>query len=211
MNINLFTGSEADAVILSFLWRRKLKHREDNLPWSLSCVWWSRVLNPDGPALEYVAWSITSSFICYFMQIQTNIKMLHFPLVFSQKVAYCSHCSALWFWSILNTTYCGNHPTSGQRASSFFLCSTMWFWLKTQPFMVQPGSGDRTGSLYLSCWSLGEWGANWINVCLPARSFNWGMVLRFKSGKEAGEKREENLSAWKHFQMVLDVTHKRNT
>lgn len=111
----------------------------------------------------------------------------------------CSHCSALWFWSIRNTTYCGNHHTSGQRASSFFLCNTMWFWLKTQPFMVQPGSGDRTGSLYLSCWSLGEWGANWINVCLPARSFNWGMVLRFKSGNRDRGKTGRKLVSLKAF------------
>lgn len=38
-------------------------------------------------------------------------------------------------------------------------------------------------------------------------------AMRFKIGntRGKGEKREENLSGQKHFQMVLDVTHKRKT
>lgn len=161
-----------------------------------------------------MALSITSPFNCFFMQIQANIKMSYFPLFFfPQKVVYCFHCSALLFWSILHTTYWKSPHIRTERASAFFLCDTMWFWWKTQPFVVQPGSGDTSGLLYLSLWSLWEWGANWINVCLSARSFYWGMLWgsKLEIREARGKKREENLSGQKHFQMVLDVTHKRKT
>lgn len=158
--------------------------------------------------------SITSSFNCFFMQIQSNIKMSYFPLVFFPQKVVCIAFIVLPFcFGPYLTLLTGNHPTSGQRELPHsFLCDTLWFSWKTQPFVVQPGSGDTSGLLYLSLWSLWEWGANWINVS-ASRSFNWGMLLRFKIGNKRGkgEKREENLSVQKHFQMLLDVTHKRNT
>lgn len=132
--------------------------------------------------------SITSSFSCFFMQIQSNIKIVMFsPRFFPKGSVYCFHCSALLFWSILNTTYWNSPHIRTERVSSFFLCDTMWFSWKTQPFVVQQGSRDTSGLLYLSLWSLWEWGANWINVCLPDRSFNWRMLLRFKIGNKRGK------------------------
>lgn len=106
---------------------------------------------------------------------------------FPQKVVCIAFIVLPFCFGPYLTLLTGNHPTSGQRASSFFLCDTMWFSWKTQPFVVQPGSGDTSGLLYLSLWSLWEWGANWINVCLPARSFNWGMLLRFEIGNKRGK------------------------
>lgn len=58
----------------------------------------------------------------------------------------------------------------------------MWFRFKTLPFTVHPGSRSRIRSWFLPCWLLWEWVSNWINLGLPPRSFNWGLLLGLKTG-----------------------------
>lgn len=148
--------------------------------------------------------SITSSFNCFFMQIQSNIKMSYFPLVFPQKVVCIAFIVLPFCFGPYLTLLTGNHPTSGQRELPHsFLCDTLWFSWKTQPFVVQPGSGDTSGLLYLSLWSLWEWGANWINVCLPAglliEGCYWGSKLEIREARgKKGKKtcQSKSISEW---------------
>lgn len=102
-----------------------------------------------------------------------------------------------------------NHPTYGH---SFLILSynPVWFWWNTLLLMGQPGSRDWARYFYLSCLPLWEWVANWINVCQPARVFNWGLLLRI--GNQSGRgKTGQNLSVQKCLQIVSGVTHNRNS